>query len=86
MKLPKQAVPVSKTTRGWIDYKKNEQPNSVVDFFHANSSSRFNLSIDLLGGANYNAPMRFLTPVGSHGCHILSGNSMAMCLAAYRLR
>ncbi len=80
MKIPKQAMPVSRTATGWIDYKKNEQPNAVVNLVHA--SNRFNLGVDLISGANYNAPMRFLTPVDYCGCHILSGSSMAICLDA----
>ena len=80
MKLPKQALPVSRSAKGWIDYKKNEQPHTVVDIVHASNIA--DLRISLANGANHHAPMRFLTPVGSCGCHILSGSSMAVCLAA----
>ena len=74
MKLPKQAAPVMRP-----DLIK---PQTVVDLARASRGQLFNLELDLLGGANYNEPMRFLTPVDSCGCHILSGGSMAMCLAA----
>lgn len=78
MKLPKQALPVSRNAKGWIDYKNNEQPNTVVDILHA--SSRLNLIMNLRHGANYHSPMRFLTANDSCVCHIFSANSMA-CLA-----
>ena len=41
-----------------------------------------NLRFDLLHGANYNDPMRFLMPVSFCGCQILSGQARARCSAA----
>ncbi len=80
MKLPNQATPVFRTVTGII--KDIEQPRTVVNITQASRDSKLELVTDLVNGANYNAPMRFLTPVDSCGCHILSGSSMAMCLAA----
>ena len=80
MKLPNQAAPVFRTATGLI--KDGEQPRTVIDFAHASTESLLELYTNLQAGANYNAPMRLLTPVDSCGCHILSGSSMAMCLAA----
>ncbi|MEH1865820.1 MAG: cyanobactin biosynthesis system PatB/AcyB/McaB family protein [Nostoc sp.] len=73
MKLPIQAPPVKRT-----DLFK---PNTVVDLIHASRESQLELELNLLHGANYNAPMRFLMSPDYCGCHILSGNSIAMCLA-----
>jgi hypothetical protein len=81
MKPPIQATPVFRTATGVI--KNHEQPITVLNFTHASLDSKFSVIVKLVNGGNYNAPMRFLTPVDSYGCHILSGNSMAMCLAAF---
>jgi cyanobactin biosynthesis protein (PatB/AcyB/McaB family) len=83
MKLPNQATPVFRTATGLI--KDREQPCTVIDFAHASTENLLELSINLLAGANYNDPMRFLPSVNSYGGHILSGSSMAMCLAVCRL-
>ena len=80
MKLPNQAKPVFRTAIGRI--KDTEQPHTVLDLARVSDNYLDEIRITLLHGANYNAPMRFLTPVDSCGCHILSGSSMAMCLAA----
>lgn len=80
MKLPNQATPVSRNITGKI--KDFEQPREVINFLHASFDSKFELVANLQAGANYNAPMRFLTPVDSCGCHILSESSMALCLDA----
>ena len=80
MKLPNQAPPVFRTTTGLI--KDSDQPHTVVNITQASRDSKLELFTSLIAGANYNAPMRFLTSVDSSGCHILSGGSMAMCLAA----
>ncbi len=80
MKLPNQATPVFRTATGLI--KDEEQPRIVINFADASTPSLLEHFTHLQAGANYNAPMRFLTPVDSCGCHILSGSSMAMCLAA----
>jgi hypothetical protein len=97
MKLPNQATPVFRTATALIKFRtatdlikfrtatdlikgREEQPFTVIDFTHA--TNKLELSLNLVAGANYNAPMRFLPPVDSCGCHILSGSSMAMCLAA----
>jgi len=74
MKLPIQAPPVIRT-----DLFK---PHKVLDLTHASRESQLELEFNLLHGANYDAPMRFLKSADYCGCHILSGNSMAMCLAA----
>jgi cyanobactin biosynthesis protein (PatB/AcyB/McaB family) len=74
MKLPIQSQPVIRT-----DLVK---PDTVVDLINASREQLFELEVDLLHGANYNDPMRFLMSADYCGCHILSGNSMAMCLAA----
>ncbi len=79
MKLPNQATPVFRTATGLI--KDSEQPHTVVNITQASQDSKLELVTNLIAGANYNAPMRFMTPVDSCGCHILSGSSMAMCLA-----
>ncbi|MDJ0533468.1 MAG: cyanobactin biosynthesis system PatB/AcyB/McaB family protein [Xenococcaceae cyanobacterium MO_207.B15] len=73
MKLPIQAPPVIRT-----DLFK---PHTVVDVIHASKSSLLEKQLNLLHGANYNDPMRFLMPADYSGCHLFSGNSMAMCLA-----
>lgn len=80
MKLPKQSMPIFRTTTGKI--KDNEQPIATIDFVHASRNYKSDLANRLINGANYNSPMRFLAPVDFYGCHLLSGNSMAMCLAA----
>lgn len=78
MKLPIQARPV----------KRPEiiEPYKTVDVTNAappgNKYSLLNIRIDLLHGANYNAPMRVIVPVDFCGCHLFSGSSMAQCLAA----
>lgn len=74
MKLPIQAPPVIRT-----DLFK---PHTVVDLIHASKDSVLELELNLLSGANHNDPMRFLMSADYCGCHILSGNSMAMCLTA----
>ena len=74
MKLPIQAPPVKRT-----DLVK---PHTVVDLIHASKEHLLELEFELLHGANYNDPMRFLMSADYCGCHILSGNSMAMCLTA----
>ncbi|NEN88985.1 MAG: cyanobactin biosynthesis system PatB/AcyB/McaB family protein [Okeania sp. SIO3H1] len=74
MKLPIQAPPVIRT-----DLFK---PHTVVDLNSASNDTKRELLLSLLDGANYNDPMRFLMSADYCGCHILSGNSMAMCLAA----
>ena len=79
MKLPNQAMPIFRTATGVI--KNYEQPITVLNFTNASRDSKLDLLIKLVNGANHNAPMRYLAPVDSYGCHILSGNSMAMCLA-----
>ncbi|MDJ0899232.1 MAG: hypothetical protein QNJ55_10510 [Xenococcus sp. MO_188.B8] len=80
MKLPNHAKPVFRTVIGRI--KDSEQPRTVVDIRHTSDDCLNQVRSTLYLGANYNAPMRFLTPVDYCGCHILSGSSMAMCLAA----
>jgi hypothetical protein len=80
MKLPTQATPVFRTATGVI--KNHEQPITVMNFTAASRDSKLSVITKIVNGANYNAPMRFLTPFGSYGCHMLSENSMAMCLAA----
>jgi len=83
MTLPKQSLPVIRTTTGRINHE--EQPFETIDFLQASKSQRLSIVFDLLYGANYNAPARFLVPVDSPGCHLLSGNSMALCLASFGL-
>lgn len=80
MKLPKQSQPISRTITGLI--KNSDQPAATIDFIHASHNSKLELLSNLQNGANYNAPMRFLeSSINSDNCYILSGNSMAMCLA-----
>ncbi len=76
MKLPIQAPPVIRT-----DLFK---PHTVVYLNSpcASNKTKRELLFSLLHGANYNAPMRFLMSADHCGCHVFSGNSMAMCLAA----
>ncbi len=73
MKLPIQAPPVMRT-----DLFK---PHTVVDLIYASEGSVLELEFNLLHGANHNDPMRFLMSADNYGCHLFSGNSMAMCLA-----
>jgi hypothetical protein len=80
MKLPKQSQPISRTVIGLI--KNSDQPVATIGIVHASSSSKRELLSNLIHGANYNSPMRFLeSSINSDNCYILSGNSMAMCLA-----
>ena len=81
MKLPNQAAPIFRTTTGLL-IRESDQPHTVLNITRASRDSKAELFTSLIGGANYNASMKFLTPVDSCGCHILSGNSMAMCLAS----
>lgn len=74
MKLPLQAPPVIRTDLF--------RSHTVVDLIHASRESQLELELNLLHGANYDAPMRFLKSADDCGCHILCGNPMAMCLAA----
>lgn len=83
MTLPKQSVPVTRTTTGLIN--KNEQPFQTLNFQLASKNQRLNIVLSLLHGANYNAPARFLLPVHSPGCHLLAENSMALCLESLSL-
>jgi cyanobactin biosynthesis protein (PatB/AcyB/McaB family) len=83
MKLPKQSLPIFRTVTGVI--QNYEQPLSTVDFLHASQSTKIELLTRLLHGANYNIPARFIAPEDFRGCHMFSGNSMAMCLAAFRM-
>lgn len=83
MKLPNQAQPIFRNATGQI--KDSEQPRIVVNIINASRDSKLELVTSLIAGGNYNAPTRFLTPVDSSGCHILSSSSMAMCLAVSRL-
>ena len=91
MKLPKQAKPVMRQTlatpfkRGRGQTLIPPPPHKVVDLYHASHTRRFDLLTDLAHGANYYDPMRYLISGDSCGCHILSGSSMAMCLASCRL-
>ena len=72
MKLPIQSPPVLRT-----DVIK---PHTVADLAHASREQFLELQFNLLGGANYNDPMRFLMSVDYGECHLFSDNSMAMCL------
>ncbi|MGJ5675479.1 MAG: hypothetical protein ACR9NN_18000 [Nostochopsis sp.] len=83
MTLPKQSSPVIRTTTGRI--KPEEQPFKTIDFEHASKQQKLNIIFALNFGANYHVPARFLVPVNSSGCHLLSGNSMALCLASFGL-
>ncbi|NER46849.1 MAG: cyanobactin biosynthesis system PatB/AcyB/McaB family protein [Symploca sp. SIO1A3] len=73
MKLPIQAPPVMRPHLF--------RPHTVVDLKAASNESKKELLFALLHGANYDDPMRFLNSADHCGCHILSENSMAMCLA-----
>lgn len=55
--------------------------DSTVDVERLEEAVR-NLRFNLLHGANYNDPMRFLSPVSFCGCQILSGQARARCSAA----
>jgi hypothetical protein len=82
-KLPNQAAPVTRTAIGLI--KNHQQPFSVLDFRPLNNEQRLNFVWNLLSGANYNSPARFLLTDDSSGCHIFSESSMAICLASIDL-
>jgi cyanobactin biosynthesis protein (PatB/AcyB/McaB family) len=82
MKLPKQSLPIFRTATGII--QNYEQPIMTVDFLHASQNTKIEILTRVLHGGNYNMPARFIPPEDFRGCHILSGNSMAMCLAALR--
>ena len=84
MKLPKPVKPVFRTSIGLIETTRGlpAQPDKVANIAQASRDQQIELITGLIHGANYNAPMRFLAPVDSCGCHILSGSSMATCLAA----
>jgi cyanobactin biosynthesis protein (PatB/AcyB/McaB family) len=73
MELPKQAKPVARPH--FI------QPHTVFNRNNATPEERLDMAFDLVQGANYNDPMRFSTPVGNCGCHLLSGVSTEMCKA-----
>ncbi|MBU7586457.1 MAG: hypothetical protein KAF91_26935 [Nostoc sp. TH1S01] len=77
MKIPIQSLPVIRT-----DLIK---PNTVADLIHAPKEQFLELELNLLHGADYNDPMKFLTSANYGGCQLLSENSMAMCLAAIGL-
>ncbi len=83
-KLPNQAAPVKRTTVG--AFQNNEQPWSVLNFTPLNQEERLGFAYDLLSGANYNAPAKFLLTPNSSGCHIFSESSMAICLAYIGLK
>ena len=82
-KLPNQAAPVKRTTVGVL--QNNEQPFSVLNFNPLNKQEKLNFTYDLLHGANYNVPAKFLLTSNSSGCHIFSESSMAICLASIGL-
>ncbi len=73
MKLPKQVQPVTRPDL--------IQPHTVLNRNNTGQKQRLRLALELLHGANYNDPMRFATPVDFCGCHLLFGNSAAMCRA-----
>jgi len=74
MKLPKQSVPVNR--------HELFEPHTTVNLVDGGTEELWNIRFDLQHGANYDDPMRFLTPVDLCGCHLFSGASMAMCLAS----
>ncbi len=73
MKLPKQSVPVNRQDKF--------EPHTTVNVVDGDQEDLLNIRFDLRYGANYNDPMRFSTPVGNCGCHLLSGVSTEMCKA-----
>jgi len=73
MKIPIQSAPVIRTNL--------IKPHTVVDLNYASTEQLWELELDLLNGANYNDPMRFLMSTDYSGCHLFSANSMAICLA-----
>jgi cyanobactin biosynthesis protein (PatB/AcyB/McaB family) len=73
MRLPKQTAPVIRPDV--------LQPHLTLDIQNASATRLLEIKFDLLHGANYNAPMKFLITDDFCGCHIFSPHSMAMCLA-----
>lgn len=71
MKLPKQVPPVTRPAL--------IKPHTVVNRNQASEEQRLSLATEIMHGANYNDPMRFSTPIEFCGCHLLFGNSAAMC-------
>lgn len=76
MNLPKQAAPV---IRPDIIH-----PHSTFNVRDASTDRIGYIKFDVLHGANYNDPMRFVAENALPGCHILSGYSREVCLATYR--
>ena len=76
MKLPKQSTPIMRS-----DLIRPHTTIDVIGAFIVSPDSGQDVAFDLLHGANYNDPKKFLDPVGLCGCHILSRTSMMVCLA-----
>jgi len=74
MKLPKQSVPVNRQDKF--------EPHTTVNVIDGDIDELKDIRFELRYGANYNDPMRFLTPVDFCGCHLFSGTSMTICLAS----